>query len=57
VRVRDGLDANEVIGTRWFKTDELLEMIRRNQIVDGLSLTPILLVLLRDRFDPVRIAR
>jgi ADP-ribose pyrophosphatase len=57
VQVRDGLDANEVIGTRWFKTDELLEMIRRNQIVDGLSLTPILLVLLRDRFDSVRIAR
>ncbi|MFL5321525.1 MAG: NUDIX domain-containing protein [Myxococcaceae bacterium] len=39
-------DAQEVISTRWFKKSELLEMIQRNEIVDGLSLTPLLHVLL-----------
>jgi len=57
VLMRDGLDANEVMGSRWFKTDEILEMIRGNQIVDGLSLTPLLLLLLRERADSVRNTR
>jgi 8-oxo-dGTP pyrophosphatase MutT (NUDIX family) len=41
-----GPDPQEVMGTRWFERDEVLEMIRRNEIVDGLSLTPLLFVLL-----------
>ena len=49
VRVRETPDTREVISTRWFKKDEVLAMIARNQIVDGLSLTPLLLVLLRDK--------
>jgi 8-oxo-dGTP pyrophosphatase MutT (NUDIX family) len=48
VRVSESHDPKEVISTRWFRREELLAMIERNQIVDGLSLTPILLVLLRD---------
>jgi 8-oxo-dGTP pyrophosphatase MutT (NUDIX family) len=48
VRGRETPDAREVISTRWFKRAELLAMIERNEIVDGLSLTPLLLVLLRD---------
>ena len=48
LRVREAADTDEVISTRWFKKEELLGMIQRNEIVDGLSLTPLLLVLLRD---------
>ena len=33
---------------RWFHKAEVLGMIQRNEIVDGLSLTPVLLVLLRE---------
>jgi ADP-ribose pyrophosphatase len=47
VRVREP-DPREVISTRWFGKAEVLEMIGRNGIVDGLSLTPLLLVLLKD---------
>lgn len=47
VRVDRPPDPQEVISTRWFKKSEVLEMVRRNEIVDGLSLTPLLLVLLR----------
>jgi ADP-ribose pyrophosphatase len=48
VRVSEGPDTQEVISTRWFKKAEVIAMIQRNEIVDGLSLTPLLLVLLRD---------
>jgi len=48
VMVKKGPDTQEVISTRWFKKSEVLAMIQRNEIVDGLSLTPLLLVLLRD---------
>jgi 8-oxo-dGTP pyrophosphatase MutT (NUDIX family) len=48
LRVRVTPDTEEVISTRWYKKEELLAMIQRNEIVDGLSLTPLLLVLLRD---------
>ena len=41
-------DSREVISTRWFKREEVLAMIERNEIVDGLSLTPLLLLLLRE---------
>ena len=41
-------DPREVIATRWFGKEDVLKMIGRNGIVDGLSLTPLLFVLLRD---------
>lgn len=42
------IDRNEVISTKWFTRGELLEMIRSNEIVDNLSLSPLLYVLLED---------
>jgi ADP-ribose pyrophosphatase len=48
MQVREILDPHEVISTRWFAKRELAAMIARNQIVDGLSLTPLLAVLLED---------
>ncbi len=48
VRVGEMADPREVISTRWFDKQEVLAMIRRNEIVDGLSLTPLLLLLVRD---------
>lgn len=41
----DRFDTNEVIGQRWFSSDELKALIADNGIVDGLSLVPLLLVL------------
>ncbi len=41
-------DGNEVIETRWFTRDEVLELIDRNGVVDNLSLSPLLYVLLND---------
>jgi ADP-ribose pyrophosphatase len=49
VAVREVEGTDEVIRTRWFGKTEVLEMIGRNQIVDGLSLTPLLLVLLQEK--------
>jgi len=43
-----GYDGNEVISWRWFTREEVLQMVLENRIVDNLSLSPILLVLLRD---------
>jgi ADP-ribose pyrophosphatase len=48
IAVAEVADTQEVISTRWFKKQEVLGMIERNEIVDGLSLTPLLLVLLRE---------
>jgi len=48
VPVGEMADPREVISTRWFSKQEVLAMIRRNEIVDGLSLTPLLLLLVRD---------
>lgn len=48
VRVREEHDAREVISTRWFHKSEVLAMVQRNEIVDGLSLTPLLQILLRE---------
>ena len=48
VCVRESLDTQEVISMRWFRKAEVLAMVERNGIVDGLSLTPLLLVLLRE---------
>lgn len=41
-------DSNEVISHRWFTRDQLIQLINENGIVDNLSLSPLLLVLLRD---------
>jgi 8-oxo-dGTP pyrophosphatase MutT (NUDIX family) len=38
-RVDEIQDTNEVIGLRWFTPPEVREMIARNEILDGLSLT------------------
>jgi 8-oxo-dGTP pyrophosphatase MutT (NUDIX family) len=46
LQVKTSPDPREVISTHWFGRDELARMIARNQIVDGLSLTPLLAVLL-----------
>jgi 8-oxo-dGTP pyrophosphatase MutT (NUDIX family) len=53
VRVNETPDPQEVMGTRWFSKRELLAMIARNGIVDGLSLTPLLAVLLEDAAAPM----
>jgi ADP-ribose pyrophosphatase len=42
------VDRNEVISAEWFHRDEVLAMIRKNGLVDNLSLSPLLLVLLED---------
>lgn len=42
-------DKNEVLEARWFKDDEVKEMIFANQIVDGLSLTPLLQLFLEGK--------
>ncbi|MDQ2841656.1 MAG: NUDIX hydrolase [Acidobacteriota bacterium] len=42
-----GFDLTEVLDIRWFKRSELREMIDNNGIVDNLSLSPLLLLLLR----------
>src|SRR5262245_49103744 len=44
---RDQFDRNEVISLRWFSARELLALIARNGVVDGLSLAPLLLLLVR----------
>lgn len=41
----EGFDPGEVIDTRWFDKDELLQLLNTNGIVDGLSLVPLLHVL------------
>jgi ADP-ribose pyrophosphatase len=42
------VDANEVLEVKWFARDELIRLILDNGVVDNLSLSPLLLVLLRD---------
>jgi ADP-ribose pyrophosphatase len=41
-------DGNEVLEARWFTREELLALILENGVVDNLSLSPLLLVLLRE---------
>jgi ADP-ribose pyrophosphatase len=48
VRTEEVFDSNEVIETRWFSRAELLDLIDRNGVVDNLSLSPLLYVLLRE---------
>jgi 8-oxo-dGTP pyrophosphatase MutT (NUDIX family) len=41
-------DANEVLEVRWFPEDEVKRMILAGHMVDGLSLTPLLLLFARE---------
>ena len=41
-------DASEVLSLKWFSRQEVLDLIMQNGIVDGLSLAPLLLVLLEE---------
>lgn len=41
-------DQTEVLSVHWFSRDEVIGLIRENQIVDNLSLSPILLALMND---------
>jgi 8-oxo-dGTP pyrophosphatase MutT (NUDIX family) len=41
-------DSNEVMGLRWFSRDEIRQLLRDNGIVDGLSLPPLLRLLMQD---------
>lgn len=47
-------DNNEVISAKWFTRDEVVEMVRANRVVDNLSLSPLLLVLLEDAHRSLR---
>jgi len=42
-------DATEVLEVRWFSREELRDLIDRNGIVDNLSLSPLLYLLLREK--------
>ncbi len=42
-------DRTEVLEVRWFTRDEVLALINQNGVVDNLSLSPILLTLLKDQ--------
>jgi ADP-ribose pyrophosphatase len=39
-------DSNEVIETRWFSRAEMFELLKQNAIVDSLSLSPLLFLML-----------
>jgi 8-oxo-dGTP pyrophosphatase MutT (NUDIX family) len=41
-------DRNEVLEVRWFSSQEVLEMVLGNGVVDGLSLTPLAVLLLAE---------
>lgn len=42
-------DRNEVLDIRWFSDDEIKSMLFNNQIVDGLSLSPLLYLFAMER--------
>jgi 8-oxo-dGTP pyrophosphatase MutT (NUDIX family) len=44
-------DPNETLGVGWFSRAQVIEMIVRNQIVDGLSLTPLAVLFLREELE------
>lgn len=46
-------DPYEVHEVRWFPRDEVMRMALENRIVDGLSLTPLLLLFLREALEAV----
>jgi ADP-ribose pyrophosphatase len=41
-------DTNEVAGIRWFSRDEIREMILKNEIQEGMTLTGLLWVMFRE---------
>jgi ADP-ribose diphosphatase len=43
-----GFDRNEVLEVRWFSCQEVLDMVLGNDVVDGLSLTPLAVLLLAE---------
>jgi ADP-ribose pyrophosphatase len=44
-------DATEVLEVRWFSREELLGLMLSNGVVDGLSLTPLALLLLQETME------
>jgi 8-oxo-dGTP pyrophosphatase MutT (NUDIX family) len=46
----EDFDRNEVLEVRWFPLAEVRGMLLRGEIVDGLSLTPLLLLCARERW-------
>lgn len=50
-RAAGEFDRNEVIESKWFHRSEVIAMILDNQIVDGLSLTPLAVLLLREELQ------
>jgi ADP-ribose pyrophosphatase len=48
VPLHNNFDKAEVLEVRWFTRTEILKLIEKNGVVDNLSLSPLLLVLLRD---------
>lgn len=49
IRSTATFDRDEVLSIKWFHRHELLDLISENGIVDGLSLAPLLLVLMQDK--------
>lgn len=47
-RTKDGFDSSEVMKTGWFERQPLIDMVLSGQIVDGLSLTPLAVLLLEE---------
>jgi len=45
--ISSGFDRSEVLQVRWFRRNEIVDLVKRNGIVDNLSLSPILLTLMR----------
>jgi ADP-ribose pyrophosphatase len=46
-----GFDTSEVINIGWFDREKLIEMVLSGQIVDGLSLTPLAVLLLKEETE------
>jgi ADP-ribose pyrophosphatase len=47
-------DPNETLKVGWFEREQVVDMIVENQIADGLSLTPLAVILLREELDKCR---
>ena len=50
-QTNDGFDPAEVLQIGWFDREELMGMVLSNRIVDGLSLTPLAVLLLREELE------
>jgi 8-oxo-dGTP pyrophosphatase MutT (NUDIX family) len=49
--LNDSFDPCEVLKIGWFDRKELIDMVLSNRIVDGLSLTPLAVLLLREELE------